>query len=121
MLTRAAVETDKSFPVAALRTVTRIAVGSWAASIQVDFHTRSVPAHDHEADGGRARPRRDRAREVGEDKTFGAVGDVREREYAARDHPIGGGACHVIVRCCGTRAVAGTAACRVVPERRFRP
>src|SRR5262249_33891027 len=43
--TRAAVETVSSRPVAALRTLTRTAVGSSAASIHVDFHTRSAPAY----------------------------------------------------------------------------
>src|SRR5262249_58748620 len=42
--TMAAVETDSSRPLAALRTVTRTEAGSSAASIHVDFHTRSPPA-----------------------------------------------------------------------------
>ncbi len=47
------------------------------------LHPRAVPAYHGEADGRRLRPRSDRARQVRNDKAFGALGDIGEGQCTA--------------------------------------
>ena len=46
-------------------------------------HARAVAADHQQAGRRRVRPRRDRAREIGDDQAFGAVGDAGERQRLA--------------------------------------
>ena len=46
-------------------------------------HARTIAAHDHKADGRRIGFGRDRARQIAEHQTFGAVGDIRKRQRLA--------------------------------------
>ena len=52
-------------------------------------HARAVAANDGEADCRRRRTGRDRARQVGDDQPFGAIGDPRKRERPAGQAPRG--------------------------------
>ena len=47
-------------------------------------HARAVAANDGKADRRRRRAGRDRARQVGDDQPFGAIGDTGEKERPAR-------------------------------------
>ena len=51
--------------------------GSAIANLEVEElrHPRPIATDDNQAGGGRARPRRDGAREVGDDQPFGAISD----------------------------------------------
>ncbi len=53
-------------------------------------HPRSVAADHHQADRRRVRPRRDRAREIGDHQPLGAVGDAGQRQRLAGLQPFGG-------------------------------
>ena len=46
------------------------------------LQARSVAAHDRKTYGGRPWPRRDRTRQIRNDKTFGAFGDIGEGQRA---------------------------------------
>ena len=47
------------------------------------LHPRPVAADHGEADRRLLRPRRDGAREIGDDEAFGALGDIGKRQRAA--------------------------------------
>ena len=51
-------------------------------------HARTVAADHGKADRGRRRPRSDRAREVGEHQTFGAVGNAGQKQRPAGREPL---------------------------------
>ena len=53
----------------------------------------NVAADYSEADCRRLRPRSDRSRKVGNDKTFGALRDVRKRQHMAGAQQFSGGLC----------------------------
>jgi hypothetical protein len=53
------------------------------------LHARPVAADHREADCRFLRPRRHGAREVGDDEALGALGDIGERQRAARREQLG--------------------------------
>ena len=57
------------------------------------LHARPVAADHREADRRRFRPRRDRAREIGDDKAFGALGDIGKGQRAAGRQQLRGRLC----------------------------
>ena len=65
--------------------------------------------------------RRDRARQIGDDQAFGAVGDAGERQRAARREQVGGGFRHAFAIRLAPRAMEGAQPAeqrRVVVRRR---
>ena len=57
------------------------------------LHARPVAADHGEADRRRLRPRRDRARQIRDDQTFGALGDIGKGQRAAGREQFGGRSC----------------------------
>ncbi|MGY4428054.1 hypothetical protein ACVWWO_000531 [Bradyrhizobium sp. F1.13.1] len=53
------------------------------------LHPRPVAADHGEADGRLLRPRRDCAREIGDDEALGTVGDIGKRQRAAGREQLG--------------------------------
>ena len=54
------------------------------------LHARTVAADHGKADRRRLRPGRDRARQIGDDQPFGALGDIGKGQRAAGSQQRGG-------------------------------